>query len=370
MQNSFLLYCSTKQEDISVKKVFSNILLFFNFAAVAALLLSYLSVYVPPDKFWIPSFFGLAYPFILIANILFILYWLLTKPKYSFFSFLVILFGFGFLSRYIQLSGKTQESTTIKVLSYNVRHFQGNGELSQKENANKIIEFLNEQQADIICLQETRLRKNAIFNLPNTVKSLKSIEHYQYARSSSSYGSVTMTRFPIVNMGEIRFEKTRNMSIFTDVLIEKDTVRIFNLHLQSYQIDPEKYSIIDSPGLAEEKDIKEVREMGGKLKRAFQFRAEQARQIRKYIDESPYPVLVCGDFNDTPVSYTYQTIRGNLKDAFVSSGKGVGRTYIGKLPSFRIDNIFHSDKFESYNFKTYDYKMSDHLPVSCELVKK
>jgi len=353
-----------------VKKAISNILLFFNFVAITALLTSYLSVYIPPDKFWIPSFFGLVYPFIIIVNILFILYWLLAKPKFSVFSILASLAGFGFLSRYVQLSGKNQDSAGIKVLSYNVRHFQGNGESKQKENANKIVEFLNEQQADIICLQETRLRKNAIFSLPNTVKSLKSIEHYQYARSSNTFGLVTMTRFPILHMEEIRFEKSRNMSIFTDVLIQKDTVRIFNVHLQSYQINPEKYSIIESPGIDEEKDIKEVREMGGKLKRAFQLRAEQARQIREHIENSPYPVLVCGDFNDTPVSYTYQKLRGNLEDAFVCSGKGVGRTYIGKLPSFRIDNIFHSDKFESYNFKTYDFKMSDHLPVSCELVKK
>jgi len=179
-----------------------------------------------------------------------------------------------------------------------------------------------------------------------------------------------MTSYPIVNMFEIRFESSGNMAIYTDVLIGNDTIRVFNVHLQSYGIDPDRYSIVDTPGLDEKKDIKEVKDMAGKLKRAFQMRATQVWKIRNQIDNSPYPVIICGDFNDTPMSYAYQTLRKNLKDAFITSGKGVGRTYVGKLPSFRIDNIFYSNNFQSYNFKTYDFKMSDHLPISCDLVIK
>lgn len=329
-----------------------------------------MSVYIPPDKYWVSSLFGLAYPFILITNVLFILLWILVKPRYLLLSFVAIIIGWGFLSRYVQLKGGKIEKGDIKIISYNVKHFIGDDKNLQKENANKIVSFLDEQNADIICLQEARLRKNNIFNLPKTVKNLGSIEHYQYARSSTTYGSVTMTRYPIINMGEIRFEESRNMTIFTDVLIQNDTVRIFNVHLQSYQIDPNKYSIIDSLGVNQEEDLREMREMGVKFKKAFQMRARQVREIRKHIDKSPYDVIVCGDFNDTPVSFSYQQLKGELLDAFVRSGKGVGRTYIGKLPSFRIDNIFHSKKFESYNFQTYDFQMSDHLPISCELVKK
>lgn len=353
-----------------MRKALKSILLLLNFIVILSLFIGYLSVYIPPDKYWIPSLFGLAYPFIVLLNVLFIVLWILVKPHYLLLSLLSILMGWGFVSRYVQLKGENVEKGDVKVLSYNVQHFVGDKSFTQKENANKIISFLEVQNADIICLQEARLRKNSIFNLPNTVKHLGSIEHYQYARTSTTYGSVTMTRYPIVNMGEIRFEESRNMTIFTDVIIQKDTIRIFNVHLQSYKIDPNKYSIIDSLGINQEKDLKEVREMGIKFRKAFQMRAVQVREIRKYIDESPYEVIVCGDFNDTPVSFSYQHLRGDLKDAFVSSGKGVGRTYIGKLPSFRIDNIFHGEKFESYNFQTYDYRLSDHLPISCELVFK
>jgi len=353
-----------------VKKFLQGIVLLLNVIVVCALFIAYLSVYISPEEYWIPAFFGLAYPFILVANLLFFVFWILFNPKYTLLPILSILIGWGFLSRYIQFKGEKTDHSNVKVISYNVQFFAGDGIEKQKENTDKIIQFLEEQNADIICLQETRLRKNRIFNLPKTVESLESINHYQYARSSTTYGSVTMTRYPIVNMGEIRFDESHNMSIYTDIVIQTDTIRVFNVHLQSYQIDPSKYSIIDSLGINQEKDLKEMREMGGKLKRAFQFRARQVNEIRKYMDESPYDIIVCGDFNDTPVSYAYQKLRGNLIDAFVRSGKGVGRTYIGELPSFRIDNIFHSSNFESYNFQTYDFRMSDHLPISCELVKK
>lgn len=353
-----------------MRKAVKSLFLFLNIVVVAALFISYISVKIPPDKYWIPSFFGLAYPFLIAVNFVFIIFWMFVKSRFILISVISIILGWGFLARYVQLKGNSTDKSGIKVISYNVRHFAGDEKSNQKDNASKIIDFLNGQEADIICLQETRLRKNSIFNLPAAVKDLNSIKHYQYARSSTTYGSVTLTSFPIVNMGEIRFEKSRNMTIYTDVIIEGDTVRIFNVHLQSYLIDPNKYSIIDSPGIDEEKDLKEVREMGAKFKRAFQLRAEMAREIRKYMDESPYPIIVCGDFNDTPVSYSYQKLKEGLKDAFVSSGKGIGRTYVGKLPSFRIDNIFYSDKFESFDFQTLDFRMSDHLPVTCTLIKK
>lgn len=353
-----------------MRKLLRNIFLIINLIVVFALFTAYLAVYISPDKYWLPSLFGLAYPFILTVNIFFIGFWLLFKPRFLLLSLISIVIGWGFVSRYVQLNDEKIDNGDVKVMSYNVRYFVGDENLTQKECAAKIVTFLEEQNADIICLQEARLRKKSIFNLQNTVKKLGSINHYQYARSSTTYGSVTMTRYPIINMGEIRFDESRNITIFTDVIIKKDTVRIFNVHLQSYQIDPNKYSIIDSLGVNQEKDLKEVREMSYKFKKAFQMRARQVSEIRKHIDESPFDVIICGDFNDTPVSFAYQKIRGDLTDAFVNSGKGLGRTYIGKLPSFRIDNILHGEIFESYNFQTYDFRLSDHLPISCELVRK
>ncbi len=353
-----------------MRNALKRILLLINFIVIVALVISYLSVYVAPDKYWMPALFGIAYPFFIVANFGFIIFWMMVKPKYLFLSLITIVLGYTYLQRYFQLKGKTTEDCDLKILSYNVKYFMGDENSTQKENADRIISFIQDQKADIICLQEARLRKNEIFNLHNTVKSLYSINHYQYARSSTTYGSVTMTRFPIVNMGEIRFKESNNITIYTDMVIGQDTVRVFNVHLQSYQIDPTKFSIIESPGVAQEEDLKEVKEMGVKFKKAFQMRAEQVREIKRYIEDTPYEVIVCGDFNDTPVSYSYQQLKGELTDAFIESGRGIGRTYIGKLPSFRIDNIFHGAKYRSFNFKTYDFRLSDHLPISCELEKE
>jgi endonuclease/exonuclease/phosphatase family metal-dependent hydrolase len=351
-----------------LRKILRYILLGLNLAAVLTLFVAYLSVFVSPEKWWMPSFFGLAYPVLLSINLFFVLFWLILRPRFLWISLAAILLGWGMLTRFVQVKGKSVENADIKVLSYNVKHFYGDGNTSQKEVADEIKEFLKAQQPDIICLQEVRLRKNSIFNLGQTVEEFDFINHYQFARSSTTFGSVTLTRYPIVNMGEIRFDDSRNISIYTDVLIDSDTVRIFNIHLQSYQFDLRRYSFIES-GVDNEEDLSDMRDMGSRFKRGFQQRAGQVNKIREYIDESPYHVIVCGDFNDTPASYSYQQIRKGLKDAFIRSGRGVGRTYIGKLPSFRIDFIFHSSGFESYNFKTYDYRNSDHLPISCLLIK-
>jgi endonuclease/exonuclease/phosphatase family metal-dependent hydrolase len=352
-----------------LKRLVKIILLFINLLAVLALIAAYLSGYTMPEKYWIPSFFGLAYPVILGINLFFVLFWLILRPRYMLLSLAAILAGWGFVSRYVQLEGKTTVAGGIKVMSFNVHHFRGTGELSQQQTALEITRFLEEEQPDIICLQEVRLRQNNIFNLRKTVQELNFINHYQYARTSSTFGSVTLSRFPIVNMGEIRFENSRNITIYTDLLIGKDTIRVFNVHLHSYGIDPRDFTIIDS-GVTTEEDLLEAREMGSKLKRGFQMRAGQVNTIREKISRSTFPVIVCGDLNDTPASYSYQQLRKGLKDAFVCSGKGIGRTFVNKLPSLRIDYIFHSPVFESFNFKTHDFRLSDHLPVTTELVKK
>jgi endonuclease/exonuclease/phosphatase family metal-dependent hydrolase len=352
-----------------VRKFVKYSILIVNLIAVLSLLMAYLSGYVSPEKWWIPSFFGLAYFIILGVNLLFLVFWLVISPKYMLLSLVAILAGWGFVTRYIQLQDRTTDEENLKILSYNVHHFKGKANSTQENSSGEVIRFLNEQKADIICLQEVRLRQNKIFNLAKTVDELEFINHYQYARTSSTFGSVTMSRFPIISMNEIRFENSRNITIYTDIVANGDTVRVFNVHLHSYGIDPKDYTIMES-GVTSEQDLKEAREVGSKLKRGFRMRARQAETIRLMIEESPYPVIVCGDLNDVPASYAYQQLRTGLKDAFVSSGKGLGSTYFNRLPSLRIDYIFHSRVFESYNFHTHDIRHSDHLPVSAVLVKK
>lgn len=353
-----------------MKKIIKYILFIFNVVVAGALLISYAALYVPPDKFWVIAIAGLIYPWLLALNIVFCIAWFFVKPRFSLLSLFIILAGWNVMNRFIQFEGKKTEKQDIKVVSYNVRHFTGTGKNPSRDLAELIKGFLKENEPDIICLQEVKLRTNSIFNLEATRNEFPSIKHYQYARTDRTAGSVTMSRFPIIKMQEIRFENSGNIAISTDVVAGKDTIRVFNIHLQSYRIDPDKYRIIEYPGITSEEDLREARELGSKYKRAVKMRAVQARLIRQKIKESPYPVILCGDFNDTPASYAYQTVRGKLKDSFICSGEGIGQTYIGKLPSFRIDYILHSSNFKSYNFTTYDVPYSDHRPVSCDLIRE
>lgn len=339
-----------------------------NLTVAAALLGSYLSQYIPPDGWWAPAMLGLAYPYLLVANLMFVVAWLMIRPSHSLFSLLTILLGWGTLARFVQLSGRETKQSGISIVSYNVKNFTGRGKNPSRELADVIKGFLQQNEPDIICLQEVKLRTKNVFNLEEALSQFTRIKHYQYARAASTMGSVTLTRFPIVNMEEIRFENSDNIAICTDVVIKKDTFRIFNIHLQSYRIDPDRYDIITSPGFTREKDFREFRELARKYRSAVEMRALQARIIKRKVEESPHPVILCGDFNDTPLSYAYRKTRGKLHDAFVGSGSGIGQTYVGKMPSFRIDYILHSKNLKSYNFKIHEIPYSDHLPISCILM--
>jgi endonuclease/exonuclease/phosphatase family metal-dependent hydrolase len=345
-----------------------NIVLVINILASVTLIGSYISQFIPPDFWWVPSLFGLIYPYLLVIHFMLIFFWLLVKPRYSLISVFLIILGWGMMNRFIQLGGRKIDKADIRLVSYNVKNFTGQGRNSSRELANVIKSFLKQDEPDIICLQEVRLRTNKVFNLEEAKNEFSKIKHYQYARSGKTLGSVTMTSFPIVKMEEIRFENSGNIAICTDILYNKQIFRIFNIHLQSYRIDPEQYDIIESPIINEKKDIKELRELVRKYKKAMEMRAVQARMIRNKIKESPYPVIVCGDFNDTPSSYAYRKTRGWLRDAFVASGKGIGQTYSGKLPSFRIDYILYSNALRSYNFEIHNIPYSDHFPISCDFI--
>lgn len=349
-----------------MKKFFVYILLFINLIAVCALIFATVSVFISPEKLWVAALFGMAYPYILVSNLVFIVLWVIIKPKFALISLIFILAGYNQIGNYLQFSGRKTTEPGIKIISYNVKYFTGTSQFPSKENADHILSYLRQNNADIICLQEVRLNKRQIFDATNT--KLPQISHMQLAHTSHEGGQLTLTRFPILNMGEIRFSNSGNMIIYTDMLINGDTVRVYNCHLQSYRLRPTEINTIDSMNFENNKENKtKIKALSIKFRDAIIKRAEQAATLREHLDQCPYPVIVCGDFNDTPVSFTYHTVRGDLIDSFTESGKGTANTYNGKLPSFRIDYILYSPKFTSYNFEVSTLDHSDHYPIRCDL---
>lgn len=351
-----------------MKRIIRYTVLLVNLAVALVLVLCYFAPEVNPNDFWLSSFLGLGYIYVLAVNVVFVILWLFFYWKYLFISLIVIALGYNTHQYTLNYtSEKHTDESGIKVLSYNVLHFYSF--LKDKNADNSVLDFIASQNADIICLQETKLQKRGELNPLKLKKRFPGIVHCQLAHQGAWAGPVTFSRFPILKMGEIRFEDSNNLVIYTDVKTPHDTLRVYNCHLQSFGIIEEKYSVIDSIGFESEK-LNEVKVIGLKLREAFNKRAYQVLELKEHILACPYPTIVCGDFNDTPMSFVYNNMIDVLNDSFVESGCGISTTYRGKLPPYRIDYIFHTDEFESFNYKRHLVEFSDHYPITTTLVWK
>jgi endonuclease/exonuclease/phosphatase family metal-dependent hydrolase len=351
------------------------VLLYVNAFFGCALLISYLAVHINPDTFVLPAFFGLAYLYLLFINIILVIIWAVRLRFEALISLIIIAAGITHLSNYIRIQKPSgDKSGTFKVLSYNLRLFN----IYEGLNANseqKVLAFLKSQKPDILCLQEFFIngvpsQKEASINVAlggNYYSHLKIIGRGR----NRYYGIVTFSRFPIVRKGEIIHPGSSSLSIFSDIVIDKDTFRVFNNHLQSFRLRKMERSFIEEvTASAGNETLDEVKSLSVSLKKGFVIRAHQAQSLKAQIDHSPYPVIVAGDFNDTPVSYSYRKIRKGLNDAFVNSGYGAGFTYKGNYPANRIDYILFDNTLESRYFEITKVRYSDHYPVTAYLKKK
>lgn len=355
-----------------------------NVCAVIGLIASYLSGYLCPGKFWIFAFFGLAYPVFLVVNILFVLLWLVTWKRFIFVSLVTVAAGFNnMLAIYpVRFSqGKEVQGTKIKVVSFNVHSLYGKQKAdSQKETKSKVTDFFARQHADIICVQEFyAIGEDFSRTLAKFTSSIHleyySFRNYQEFSNKRKINAIaTFSRFPIVNSGFIKLPDHSTFAIFSDIIIGSDTVRVYNLHLESIRFGNEDYSFyshLTEPDKEEFTPIKEgSKRMLWKLRKAFILRSAQVDNLSKHLATCPYPVILAGDFNDTPSSYTYHQLTKKLTDSFIESGHGLfNSTYAGKLPSFRIDYILHAPKFRSVAYSTFEVDLSDHYPITATLVK-
>ena len=359
-----------------MKRLFLRILLIINLITALFLIISSLSVYISPEDIWIFAFIGLAYPFILLVNLAFIVFWLFVKKKYSLLSVFVIILSWNQLQKFVQINLHRQPVPTqrpiAKVLSYNVRLFNYYQWLKDASVPNNILKFIQSEKSDIICLQEFLTIDNSRFSVDSIKYVLKNtaFPHIYFSHvipGNRSFGIATFSSYPIVNKGVIKFENSPNVSIFTDLKINNDTVRVYNCHLQSTRLRKDDYHLLDSLLLNyDNKQLNNFKDLTLRLRDAFVRRARQVDKLSEHIRNSPYPAIICGDFNDTPVSYTYRKLKGDFDDAYLESGSGIGNTYFGNFPSFRIDYILHDKNITTFDFDTKKVKWSDHYPIVCD----
>jgi endonuclease/exonuclease/phosphatase family metal-dependent hydrolase len=331
--------------------------------------MSYLAVHISPGDFALPAFFGLAYPYLLLINIIVFITWVALLRFEALISLIVIVIGFNHFSNYIKLrKPSADKSNTFKVLSYNVRLFNFYENKNGAYSAKKVVEFLKTQKADIICLQEFFILGNPGIEEDAIIKGLggRYYSHMKLLKMSKNrfYGIVIFSKYPIIKKGEIVHNNSSSLSIYSDVVILQDTFRIFNNHLQSFMLKRMERSFFEEMSSSEEKEtMDEVKSLSLSLKKGFSRRSLQAELVKSNINKSPYPVIVAGDFNDTPVSYTYRKIRKGLNDSFVNSGYGAGFTYKGNYPPNRIDYILFDNNLTSCFFEIKKIRYSDHYPI-------
>lgn len=347
----------------------------FILLSFAGMLGVYLNNWIAPTQLYILSFLGLGYAFILIVFVLSILLSYFYSKNLFYVGLGIFIVGFRMHLSYfsIAIPNESIHDKKIKVLSYNVRLF-GLYEDVEGGTKQKIFQFLKEQNADVYSFQEFYHQDPPTrFVTKDSLKLLLETpyiqEHYSFhLHGRQYYGVAMMTKLPVIAQGDVSFEdvlkKSNNYCIYMDVVPSPgDTLRIYNMHLQSIGLNSS-----DIEGLNNrEEDLSKTKYRGviHKLHIAFEKRQFQVEKIVSHMRECPYRIIIMGDMNDTPMSYSYLQLRKILKDAFTSNRTGIGATYVGKLPVGRIDYILHSEELNPFDFYIQKEEYSDHRAISC-----
>ncbi len=368
------------------KPVFSRVTQTFfiicNIIVAIAFVLGSNVKYVNPEKWWFIGLLTLSLPYILFALIIFFFGWLFIKKIWMLISLLAIVFCWAAVQNIFPLNfseefKENKDLNNIRIMDWNVHFFNILEYKTHPVTKEKMMDLVKQYQPDIACFQEmVGGDDNKAINYLGDFKRQLQFSNYHYSYENAfnldkahHFGIIIFSRFPIINKQTINAPPHDYNSIFqyVDVIANRDTVRIFNIHLHSLSFTENNLKYIDNPITNKDTAIAESRTIISKLKWGFIKRYTQANRVKEEIDKSPYPVIVCGDFNDVPNSYAYNKIGDGLQNAFEKKGTGFGRTYSGISPTLRIDNIFVDKKFIIEEVTRIPKKLSDHFPVIADI---
>lgn len=375
---------------MAILRTFSRrLFIISNIVAVALFLLACANAFLHPGRWWIISLLGLVFPLLLLIVFSFFIVGLCFHSfrRWALLSLAALLIGWSNIHSFLAFHvGKgfspAKPPHSLRILTWNVRSFdefigRKNGSL---EHRPKMMEFIGDQQADVVCLQEFYDSHNPKESAAN-ISYIRQRLHYPYYYFSRDYaqyerqyeaGVIIFSRYPILDTMLLKYPQVDGIRateslIASDVLAEGDTVRIFTTHLQSVLFRNKDFHDIEIIKNVDDSILQASKSIARKLAYAFRRRASQAEALRSELDKSPYPGLVCGDFNDVPNSYTYFTIRGNWQDAFLQKGFGIGRTYVHLSPTLRIDYILADPRLKVLQCRKFSLPYSDHNPVIADV---
>lgn len=306
---------------------------------------------------------GLAFPYLFLFNLLLLIYWWFQLKLKMVIPLCFGIFNLVHVSKYIQYTAKNKElPEDFVVATYNTQLFGGTRDSS---HFLEFIHTLEKDSVDILCLQEVF----SIEDLKRRVQKIKKAGNfatYNFVRLKPDrpYGMVIFSKYSILANGRVGLgDSGGNMAIWADIKLDKDTIRLFNLHLESIRFSKGDYAFIENRPETNESAIEGSKNLLKRLRNASVIRASQADSVASYTQRSPYPVFVAGDFNDVPLSYSYNTIGKNLLDAFRERGNGFEQTYKGPFPDYRIDYILFNKNFLCTSYRSFADVPGDHKMV-------
>ena len=332
-----------------------------NAGVILLTLFSYLSPYIHPDITWIFALLGTGYSWLLLVNILFVLFWLVLKKWYFIFSLICILIGWQHFTNFVGLNFASAPASehSLKVMSYNVQGFYKLDAPTEKKKQKKQADFskLLTQKIvpDVICTQETGWKDLIIRNK----------EFSNYIKKERVF---IFSRYPIIEKGYVDLEGPVVGCVWADIQKDDKIVRVYSIHLSSNKVTTEANKLRESSNLQDKETWQGVRSMMSKYSKTARQRAEQAEKIAQHVESSPHPVIVCGDFNETPLSYSYRHISRKLKDAYQEKAFGLGTTFAGSIPGLRIDYTLVDSSLVIQSHEILkDISYSDHYPIVTEI---
>ncbi len=356
-----------------VERGFFGKLLVFIFAVLAfiglvAMVLSVGNAYINPQHFIWTTVFGLAFWEILIYNVVILFFLLTLRSRKAWISLLALVVAIPGFSKSYSMGKKVEGSNSIRIMSYNVHNFDHvDGKTDDEQFANQVIDMVREQTPDILCCQEfTGFKRKTTRQKCIEIFAEEAGFQYVYYNKKSNYGgNVIFSKYPIVKVTEdsgFGQENTYGVMVSVDAG-EKGQFHVANVHLLSYKITDNEIDILTST--TERQNFDTIsKNLLHKLNLAFQRRSEELKQVLEGMPPVSGPIIVCGDFNEPPLSYNYRQMqKAGFVDTFTKVGRGIKPTYAGKLPLLRIDYVWANDGVTPLNFKRHRWKASDHYPI-------